>query len=71
MCANWSQTRSLNMAAQGSTSTTSPEAVSRKPVGLFIHALTEITQKVPTTPATPWEEHQQVNWGVMRPQPYR
>ncbi len=42
---------SLNIAAHGSTSTTWPSTI-RNPDGAFIQALTEITQKVPTTPAT-------------------
>ena len=50
MWANCSQTPSLNIARHGSTSVTSPSTI-RNPVGLFIQALTAITQKVPTTPA--------------------
>ena len=46
MWANCSQTPSLNIARHGSTSVTSPSTI-RNPVGLFIQALTAITQKVP------------------------
>ncbi len=52
MCANCSHTPSLNIARHGLTSVTSPSRIVN-PVGLFIHALTDTTQKVPTTPAMP------------------
>ena len=52
MCRNCSQTPSLNIARHGLMSTTSPSRIAN-PAGLFIHALTEMTQKVPTMPAMP------------------
>ena len=52
MWVNCSQTRGLNMAAHGSTSTTCPSS-SRNPVGAFIHEFTDRMQNVPTIPATP------------------
>jgi hypothetical protein len=50
MCANCRAAPSLNIARHGRTSVTLP-STSRKPVGMFIQALTETTQNVPNTPA--------------------
>ena len=49
MCTSSCQRLSLNSAVSGSTSTTSPFST-RKPVGLFIHPLTEITKNEPGQP---------------------
>ena len=50
MCRNCSQLNSLNIAASGCTSVTAPSRM-WKPLGSFIHAFTDTTQKVPATPA--------------------
>ena len=70
MCTSSCQTLSLNSAAIGSTSTTSPREI-ENPVGWFIHPLTEITMKEPVIPAiiigTP---AQKCTRGGRRSQPY-
>ena len=49
MCSDcWNQA-ALNMAATGSTSTTSP-STTRKPAGLFIQALAEMTKMAEAVP---------------------
>lgn len=71
MCANCSHTPLLNIARHGSMSTTSPFTI-RKPAGLFIHALTETTQNVPTMPARPiGMSVSRCRRGGIRPHPYK
>ena len=49
MCRYWRKTASLKMAAHGLMLTTCPLTMS-KPVGAFIHELTDITKNVPVIP---------------------
>jgi len=52
MCTTCGQVDGPNIAAHGCASTTSPCASSRKPVGLFIHALAATTKNAPAMPDT-------------------
>ena len=71
MCRNCSHDKSLNIAASGSTSATAPSRMV-KPVGLFIQAFTDTTQKVPTMPAAAIGRSMiRCRRGRMRSQPYR